>query len=304
MTAAEIAAALGDARREGFGWRCRCPLHGGRSLTLRDGQNGRILVTCWGGCDRLEVLAELRRCGFLHGAAASCRPRPVNQSVSDDNSRIAKALAIWRDAHPAAGTIVARYLASRGIMLDFYPGSLRFHPRCPRPNDASGNAVPPLPAMVSLVEHAERGQVAVHCTYLRSDGSAKADPPEGQQRAVFGPVGGGAARFGTLSAAGLLAVSEGIETGLSIAMACAWPVWVALSAGGIKKLVLPLEATQIVICSDHDANGIGQRASNFAAHRFVAEGRRVRIAMPPKSGSDFNDVLNLNARFREANDVA
>jgi len=28
MTAADIAHALGDARREGRTWRCRCPLHG------------------------------------------------------------------------------------------------------------------------------------------------------------------------------------------------------------------------------------------------------------------------------------
>jgi len=41
MTAAEIAAALGDARREGRAWRCRCPLQGGRSLVLRDGNGGR-----------------------------------------------------------------------------------------------------------------------------------------------------------------------------------------------------------------------------------------------------------------------
>ena len=53
MSAADIAHALGDARREGRGWRCRCPLHQGRSLTLRDGDGGRVLVTCWGGCDRL-----------------------------------------------------------------------------------------------------------------------------------------------------------------------------------------------------------------------------------------------------------
>jgi hypothetical protein len=39
MTAAEIAAALGDARREGRAW--RCPLHSGRSLVLRDGNGGR-----------------------------------------------------------------------------------------------------------------------------------------------------------------------------------------------------------------------------------------------------------------------
>jgi hypothetical protein len=50
MNAAAIAAAIGDAQREGCAWRCRCPLHGGRSLLLRDGAAGCVLVTCWGGC--------------------------------------------------------------------------------------------------------------------------------------------------------------------------------------------------------------------------------------------------------------
>jgi len=38
MSAADIAIALGNARREGRGWRCRCPLHNGRSLTLHNGE--------------------------------------------------------------------------------------------------------------------------------------------------------------------------------------------------------------------------------------------------------------------------
>jgi len=38
MSAADIAVALGNARREGRGWRCRCPLHNGRSLTLHNGE--------------------------------------------------------------------------------------------------------------------------------------------------------------------------------------------------------------------------------------------------------------------------
>jgi hypothetical protein len=45
MSAAQkIASALGDAQREGRGWRCRCPLHGGRSLVIGDGKRGRLLV--------------------------------------------------------------------------------------------------------------------------------------------------------------------------------------------------------------------------------------------------------------------
>lgn len=37
MSAAEIAAVPGGARQGGRAWRCRCPLHGGRSLLLHDG---------------------------------------------------------------------------------------------------------------------------------------------------------------------------------------------------------------------------------------------------------------------------
>ena len=55
MTAADIAAAVGDARREGRGWRSRYPLHGGRSLTLRDSDGGPLPVWCFGGCDPLSM---------------------------------------------------------------------------------------------------------------------------------------------------------------------------------------------------------------------------------------------------------
>jgi len=56
---------------------------------------------------------------------------------------------------------------------------------------------PPLPAMVALVQHVDRGPVAVHCTYLRPDGSGKADLPKRKQRVFFGPVAGAAVRLGT-----------------------------------------------------------------------------------------------------------
>jgi putative DNA primase/helicase len=101
MIAAEIARALRDARREGRTWRCRCPLHGGRSLTLRDGEGGCVLVTCWGGCNRLDVLAELRRRGLLDGRTPDYR-RPSHQtSQREDVARTARALAIWHQARPA-----------------------------------------------------------------------------------------------------------------------------------------------------------------------------------------------------------
>jgi hypothetical protein len=273
-------------------------------LAIRDGEGGRVLATCWGGCDRLDVLAELRRQGLLNRRVEFTPDVTAPVRRDDDARRAARALKIWRDTQCGAGTIVARYLASRGITLDQWPASLRFHPRCPRPKDGAANFVLPLPAMLGVVEHVERGPVAVHCTYLLLDGAGKAAIEK--PKAIFGPAGGGAVHLGAPRAGAWLAVAEGIETALSVAVACSIPAWAALSATGIKNLVLPPEATHVVICADQDASGTGERAARGAAARWLAEGRRVRLAMPPESGADFNDVLTgrTPAEINEARHVA
>ena len=161
-----------------------------------------------------------------------------------------------------------------------------------------GKFVSPLPAMVALVEHVQHGAIGVHCTYLRQDGSGKADIPKHQQRACFGLVGGGAIRFGVPRPGNWFAIGEGIETTLSIVVACSMPAWAAISANGIEKLVLPPEATHVVICADNDPNGRGQRAAREAARRWLGEGRRVKIALPPDAGADFNTMLNRAAANR------
>jgi putative DNA primase/helicase len=301
MSAAKIAHALGDARREGRGWRCRCPLHNGRSLTFRDGDGGCVLVTCWGGCDRLDVIAELRRRGLLDGRAVGYRARATRSLDKDDAARTARALAIWREARPMVGTIVEKYLRRRGIFLDAWPTALRFHPACARPRDEAGHLRPPLPAMVAVVEHVQRGPVAVHATYLRPDGSGKADIPKDQQKASFGPIRGGAVQLGVPQGE-WIAVAEGVETALSVMVASAIPAWAALCAGGMERLALPPEAGMVLICVDNDANGVGARAARAAGQRFLAEGRRVRLTTPPTVGSDFNDVL-LGLAFSRSGEV-
>ena len=291
MNAADVARALGDARREGRRWRCRCPLHGGRSLVLSDGDRSLLLAICWGGCDRQDVLAELRRLGLLEGVHASREPRvtmPVRPLNTRSNTeRIARALAIWREAQRPEGSPVQQYLASRGIVLGgLCPearASLRFHPRCAHPSGVA------LPAMIGLVEHVEHGPIAVHMTFLRPDGAGKASLDAA--KVMYGPVGGGGVRLGVARPGEWLVVAEGIETAAAIATACSMPAWAALSAGGIRKLVLPQEATHLIIAADHDASGTGQRAARDAAQRWLAEDRRVRIAMSSEPGEDMADVL-------------
>jgi putative DNA primase/helicase len=290
MSARDVAAALGQPCKDGRGWRCRCPLHGGRSLVLRDGNAGRLLLTCWGGCDRLAVLAELGRLGLLDSSFLEPRfTSPLVVDHWDEARRIARASTIWDGAERAPGTPVVRYLACRGITLP-PPATLRWSPRC-----WHGALHQELPAMIALVEHVERGIVGIHRTYLRADGSDKADIPKDWQKRALGPIGGGTVRLGMPQPGAWFAVGEGLETILSVMTACAVPGWVALSAGGLRALVLPPEATHVVVCADNDLNGIGQRAAHDAAERWLFEGRRVRLAIPPDAGTDFNDLLCADA---------
>src|SRR5258705_13433472 len=77
MTAADLARALGGAKREGAGWRCRCPAHDDHdpSLSITDG-NGKPLVICRAGCEQDAVIAALRNRNLWPEPAAD-RPRIV-----------------------------------------------------------------------------------------------------------------------------------------------------------------------------------------------------------------------------------
>ncbi len=103
---------------------------------------------------------------------------------------------------------------------------------------------------------------------------------------MLGKCAGGAVR---LAPAGPeLVLSEGIETGLSVQQATGLPVWATLSTSGLRAVILPPATTVVTIAADGDE--AGEVAAQAAARRFIAEGRAVKIARPPK-GMDFNDLL-------------
>jgi putative DNA primase/helicase len=110
-------------------------------------------------------------------------------------------------------------------------------------------------------------------------------------RKMLGKSNGGAVRL-SASVDGLLALAEGIETALAVMTACPdMPVWAALSASNLERIELTPGITRVIILADHDASGAGQRAAEAAAFRLHQQGCRVFIALPPKEGEDFNDLL-------------
>jgi len=198
--------------------------------------------------------------------------------------RIANALDLWAEGSDHAHNLAEQYLRSRGITITL-PPTIRAH--APIRHSESGEM---RPAMLALVEHVGHGPVGVHCTYLRFDGRGKATVTPDKKS--FGPVGGAAARLSMGRMDGWLVVGEGIESTLSAMQL--WHCksgWAALSATGLRNLVLPPEAQRLVIAVDNDLNGVGQAAARDAACIWQREGRTVRVALPPTPNSDFNDIL-------------
>jgi hypothetical protein len=276
-------------------------VHGSHSATLalRNGDLG-LIVKCFAGCDPRDVLAELRHRGLI--AARNRRSALSKLNISrapagdDVDDRIAAGRRLWYAAHSARSGPVACYLAGRGITIAS-PASLRYAPCCW--HSKAGRC---LPAMVAAIVDVADELIGVHRTYLRPDGSGKADVEPA--KAMLGRVTGGAVRLAEPDET--LLIGEGIETCLAAMQATEQPAWAALSAGGIEALCLPAGVRQVIILADNDANGRGQRAARAAADRWLAEGRRARLAMPPQLGTDFNDVLlgRAHARIAEARGAA
>jgi hypothetical protein len=114
MGAAAIARQLG-ATRQGNNWRVRCPCGCGYALSLSDGEDGRLLAFCFGGCAFSEIELALVARGGLFDGDVSHVSRPVIVRQRDDPARIAHARQIYDSG--VWDERVAVYLRSRGIQL-------------------------------------------------------------------------------------------------------------------------------------------------------------------------------------------
>jgi DNA primase len=283
MTAAQkIARALGPARRSGGWWRTVCPVHGSRtgcslSLALRDTDRG-LALHCHAGCARADIMAELRRRGLL--ARLEDRPPPTPAARADDSARnVEIARLTWRAGRDARGSPVARYLADRGLTLPVPPG-LRYAPSLRRPDGTYG------PAMVARIDNIDAELIGIHRTWLDRDA---AGVWRRRDRAMLGPVRGGAARLGPPAAA--LMVAEGIETTLAAMQATGTPGWAAGSTSGLMALRLPPLVRDVLIAVDRDASGAGERSARTAGRKWLVEGRRVRLIIPHTIGADVADLI-------------
>jgi hypothetical protein len=284
MNAAGIARQLG-ATRQGHNWRVDCPLECGYTLSFRDGEDGRLLAYCFGGCESPAIFAELVQYGLLDDDDVDLNTPWPNGRVApdrdeDERRRIERAREIY--AGGVEDELVGVYLRFRCISLT--SPVLRFAKAAPHRLSAR------LPAMLAPILDVSGEQIGVHMTYLRPDGSGKADlSPKKLQRETRGAVSGGAIRLIPFNPEVELVLAEGLETALSAAEIFGLPAWSVIYAGGLKTVELPPEVKRILIAADHDE--AGRQCALAARSRWITEGRAVRVKVPPTPGHDFNDVL-------------
>ena len=89
-----------------------------------------------------------------------------------------------------------------------------------------------------------------------------------------------------------LIICEGIEDGLSIAMACPeYRIWTSISVSNMQNIEIPKGINNVIIAGDVDGDqAIATKQVQSAAEAFMRAGKTVRIAKP-ENAHDFNDEL-------------
>lgn len=282
MRARDLTTALGGHWHGQYGMAC-CPAHEDRSpsLSIADGDSGKLLLTCFAGCSFDAIRSELmrhglwNRSGFVQVGDVLQRGRVAKLSSEKDNSEVARSL--WERAAPITHSPAEAYLRGRGITCEL-PLSLRYLRDCKHPNGSA-------PALLAKLSGASG--FAIHRTYLAPDGAGKS--AFSPNKMMLGSVKGGAVHLSPPS--DRLVVAEGIETALSLMCGLIdgpAAVWAALSAGNMEALILPPSLGSLIIAADGDEPG--RRAAARLAERARMMGWEVSLMAAPE-GRDWNDVL-------------
>ena len=227
----------------------------------------------------------------------------------------ANAKKLWLDASPdILGSPVDLYLKGRGIdisKLEYVPRSIRFASSLREPSNGVC-----YPAMVTGFNGVDGNFAAVHRTFLHIHPGGhltKAAVP--CPKMVLGRFKGGCIRlwrgedvnpetgevkrvasWGKIKGSARLTIVEGIEDGLTVALAAPGRrVAVSVTLGHLAGMLLPKCFTEITIVGDNDdPDSQAATALADAIAGFQRQGRKVFLSRAPEGFKDLNDLLNGN----------
>ncbi len=242
------------------------------------------------------------------------RERRAEESRSKalEAARSRALFALWLGLPPITGTPAERYLVNvRGLPLDrlkHQPGALRWAERVEFADPETGEVVEWRHCMVSAMTHGQK-VTGLHRTFLKPDGNGKAE--RRKAKTMIGSAAGAAIRLSPgpsglsptqaekKGITGPLAIGEGIETSLPIAIARPdYRVWAAGSLSLMGLLEWPACASAVVLLRDNDWHSEAAQAAFDRVHahwQAQAKGRPVVVVAPPPEVDDFNSWVMRGA---------
>ena len=244
------------------------------------------------GWDFKTTMNEMRRAiGVVDPSPRPNEAEELAKRKQETLERLERLKTVWVESRPIMGTPAHAYLTNRGI-----PDSIIETLNDVRYSMVTGVGTRGelLPAMLAAVRSKKGQIITIHRTFLTNTGfkaGINGGKNDKQLMPVVGHKTGAAVRLTPITTT--LGVAEGIETALSASILHGVPVWATLDAGGLKGLHVPEGLERLVIFSDKDEGGAGQRAAFELAlqHPIISE-----VIMPSTEfGVDFNDILLRSA---------
>lgn len=284
---------------------CACPLCGGKDRFRFDNKDQRGTYICnqCGAGDGLKLAIEFSGkpfreiCDRVDELLGNIKPDAPGRPPMTDEAKREALLRIYAATKPVQpGDLAHAYLTARGVDEVVYPDALRFGPAI---SDGEGGVRPCLVAMVGvhgdLTAKGQQRYVTMHRTFLKPDGSAKAEM-EAPRKLMPGTVPDGACVMLSRYTGGALGIAEGIETAMSASALYDIPVWAAINSTMLAKWTPPEGCQEVAIFGDNDAKFGGQSAAYGLAHRLAVKGLAVTVHFPPNPGEDFNDIYRATRR--------
>jgi hypothetical protein len=284
-----VIAKLPGAKKTRKGWMARCPAHEDRkpSLSVSEGDDGRVLVKCHVGCPAVNIVSAMNlTLRDLMPAPSNVRPnKPIlctQAKLATDWTQEAKRFA--QNLTEERREALARQLLLPVAALDVLPlvglsGSVWTFPEC----DGSGQVVG-----------------------LSTRDSA------GEKKMIRGSHRGLTIPTGWSDRCGPVFLPEGASDVLALTQATLAAVGRPSNTGGVNHLVkllsdLPAER-EVTVLGEHDGKGEGSWPGKVGAEKSAAElsaklARPVRVAFPPGEYKDVREwVQDLAAGQGEAED--
>lgn len=285
----------------------QCTPNGGSGFDL-------IMLVCG-----LDFSAAVREVAQMLGMVSRNpnQPRPVvrlakPKPIAPPPDKQARLRAGFNAALPLKReSAVCGYLQGRGLPLDTLPAQIR---QAQTPYwTSTPEGVPQMlctaPAMIAAITLPDGELQGLHYTYLQwengtwgklnarlADGTAL--PAKKMFARSAGSLKGAAVHMAAPDPQGRLLVAEGIETALAARALFGVPAIAALSAWGMRHLIIPNGVKELYVCADHDHSRTGFHAANALAVRAIKQGIAAHLWQPSTAGFDALDEYRARQSAR------